>query len=121
MVKEIIKQDTIKIKNVLKAISKKDTNEFKLIKRPRDKIKDPKNFMVELGIDFNDVVKIIKGLTISDFVEIIPDIKQVYGLLYVFEKKIESINSYIKIGFKYNDLTDEVTILSFHKSIKGEN
>lgn len=121
MVKEIIKQDNVKIKNVLKVISKKETNEFKLIKRPRDKIKDPNNFMVELGIDFNDVVKIIKELTISDFVEIILDVERDYGLLYVFEKKIESINSYIKIGFNYNDLTNEVTIISFHKSIKGES
>lgn len=63
MIKDNLSDNEFKVKKVLKVISCKKNNEFVLIKRPNDVQKDPKNYMIEMGIDFYDVVKLIKGLT----------------------------------------------------------
>ncbi len=105
------------IENVLQKIRNADNNCFKLVKRDSDYIKDPKIFMINLGIDMTDLIFIIKELKYENYKECILDIKNKYVYLYVFKKKVYDTDAYIKIGFKYDDDTGNVYIISFHEDM----
>ncbi len=116
MINVYIREDIRKVLKVLGIIKKKDNKDFIFLKRPLDKEKDPHNFMNKLGINVDDAIEIIKNLSIEDFKEIIPDTKNDYMFLYVFNTMIKTSRGYIKIGFRYNDLTGKVFVVSFHES-----
>lgn len=107
--------------NILDIIKNKDKKRFIIEPRDFDNDKNPKEFMIELGIDYNDVINIIKSLTIDNYVECILDSKRNFKYLYVFKDDIEDINAYIKIGFLYDTKSGDVHVVSFHRDMNSED
>ena len=107
------------IKNILSIIKTKNKKFFRFYSRDIDTLKDPKVYMVELGIDYDDAIEYIKSLTIDDYVECILDKKHNYKYLYVLKKIINNNLIYIKIGFLYDIKTGNVDVVSFHKDMWG--
>ncbi len=109
---KLSKDSVIKI---LKIIKNKDKNCFRLIPRDLDINKNPRLFMINLGIDMSDLIYYIKDLKYEDYLECILDSKNKYVYLYVFKKQVNDRDTYIKLGFKYDDKTGNVYIVSFHE------
>ena len=105
------------IKNILSIIRDKDNKYFRFYSRDVETLKNPRDYMVELGINFNDAINYIKNLNIDDFVECILDKKNNYKYLYVLKKMINNNMTYIKIGFLYDIKTGNVDVVSFHKDM----
>lgn len=106
------------INEILEIIRNKDNKKFIFIDRDIDSGKNPRSFMVELGIDMNDAINIIKSLEIKDYYECLLDRKNEYIYLYVLKKEIEGVLTYIKIGFLHDKKTGNVCIVSFHKDME---
>ena len=106
-----------KINEIMEIIRNKDKKHFIFIPRDIDTNKNPREYMVELEIDYNDAINYIKNLTIDDFIECILDKEKNYVYLYVFKKDINGNLTYIKIGFLYDIKSGNVYVVSFHKDM----
>ena len=106
-----------KINEIMDIIRNKDKKHFIFIPRDIDTNKNPREYMVELEIDYNDAINYIKNLTIDDFIECILDKEKNYVYLYVFKKDIKGNLTYIKIGFLYDIKSGNVYVVSFHKDM----
>ncbi len=106
-----------KINEIMEIIRNKDKKHFIFIPRDIDTNKNPREYMVELEIDYNDAINYIKNLTIDDFIECILDKEKNYVYLYVFKKDIKGNLTYIKIGFLYDIKSGNVYVVSFHKDM----
>lgn len=115
-----IKLSNKEINNILDKVKSKNKKHFIFIPRDYDTQKNPREYMAELGIDYNDAIQIIKKLSINNFVECILDKKNNYIYLYVFKDYIKDNMTYIKIGFLYDIKSGDVHVVSFHKDIIEE-
>ena len=106
------------INEILDLLKSKDNKYFRFMPRDMDSDKNPRVFMAELGLDYDDVINILKNLTKEDFYECLLDRKNNYIYLYVYKKEIEGVLTYIKIGFLYNIKTGNVDVVSFHKDME---
>jgi len=105
------------IQNILDEIKDKNKKYFLFWPRDMDTQKDPKSYMAEIGIDYDDAIKEIKELTIDNYVECILDTVHNYKYLYIFKKIINDSNTYIKIGFLYDMKKGNVYVVSFHEDM----
>lgn len=112
---KISKKELLELISIIRSKNKK---KFIFLPRDFDTSKNPREYMVELGIDFNDAIEEIKKLSIENYCECICDTKNNFEYLYVFKKEIVSCMTYIKIGFLYDIKSGNVIIVSFHKDIK---
>ncbi len=103
---------------ILNIVKEKENQYFRFIPRDIESGKNPRTFMIELGLSTTDVINIIKSLTKENFYECLLDRKNQYIYLYVLKKEIEGIMTYIKIGFINNDKTGNVDVVSFHKDME---
>ncbi len=104
------------IKEIISKIKKTEKHNFKFISRKEETDKNPYSFFLELNINYNDALEVIKSLTLSDYKYSLFDINSKYGYLHVFYKEILKKTAYIKIGFK----NDKTVVISFHEK-KYEN
>lgn len=106
------------INELLDIIKSKNNKSIIFIPRDYDTSKNPREFMVKLGIDYNDAIECIKDLTIDNYIECILDTKKDYKYLYVFKTFISDTKTYIKIGF-FLDMKDGlVHVVSFHEDME---
>ena len=113
-----VKLSDSSINEILNIIKGKDNSSLRFMPRDIDSGKNPRSFMVELGLDYNDAINIIKSLTKDDFYECLLDKKNRYVYLYVLKKEIEGVLTYIKVGFIHNDKTGNIDVVSFHKDME---
>ena len=113
-----VKLSSSSINQILEIVKSKDNDHFIFIDRDIESGKNPRCFMIELGIDEDDVINIIKNLTKDNFIECMLDKKNEYVFLYVWKTTIDDVIAYIKIGFLYNDKTGDVFVVSFHEDME---
>lgn len=101
-------------KEIQEVINKiRDSKNIIFIPRNDESGKNPFSFFSEIGIDFTDAINIIKGLSYKDYQYTLLDSKNKFTFMYVFNKSIRNVKSYIKIGFK----SDKTVVISFHKKM----
>ena len=116
----IIKLNKKEIEEIIDIIRKKEDKYFRFLSRDIETNKNPNEYMVEIEIDKNDAIKIIKGLSVENFYLCQLDTKHSFIYLYSFKCVINDNKTYIKIGFLYDMKTGDVIIVSFHKDIELE-
>lgn len=112
-----IKISKEELQNVLNEIKAKNKKYFRFLSRDIDTEKNPMDYMIEIGIDYDDAVREIKDLTADNYIECILDTKNKFKYLYIFKKIINESNTYIKIGFLYDMKKGVVYVVSFHKDM----
>ena len=97
------------IKEIILKIQKTEKSNFIFISRKEETDKNPYSFFLELNINYNDALEVIKSLTLSDYKYSLFDINCKYGYLHVFYKVKLEKTAYIKIGFK----NEKTVVISF--------
>lgn len=93
-------------KEIQEVINKiRDSKNIIFIPRNDESGKNPFSFFSEINI--------IKGLSYRDYQYTLLDSKNKFTFMYVFNKSIRNVKSYIKIGFK----SDKTVVISFHKKM----
>lgn len=105
------------VQRVLDVVKTKTNKQIIILPRDIETGKNPREFMVEVGIDYGEAYNIIRSLSIEDYKECILDQVHNYICLYVFKRYINDISSYIKIGFLHDIKSGDVHVVSFHRDM----
>lgn len=72
--------------------------------------------LFDLGLQLGDIIRVIQGLTVADYVSgPEDDLDGTDGQIWKFIHPISGCNVYIKLKFQEYNGMDSLTIISFHK------